>query len=72
MVQDSGIGIDMENAERLFNAFFHHQSGRRGNRVVDQPRDDRWGHGGNLIVSPNADHGATSQFTLPSSSQGVS
>ena len=22
MVQDSGIGIDMENAERLFNAFF--------------------------------------------------
>jgi hypothetical protein len=67
-VQDSGIGIDMEN---LSGCSTPSSPPRRAalEWAVDRPFDPR---GSNLFVSPNADHGATFQFTLPSSSQGVS
>jgi C4-dicarboxylate-specific signal transduction histidine kinase len=70
-VQDSGIGIDSENAERLFNAFFTTKASGMG-MGLSISRSIIVAHGGNLFVSPNAEHGATFQFTLPSSSQGVS
>jgi C4-dicarboxylate-specific signal transduction histidine kinase len=70
-VQDSGIGIDAENTERLFNAFFTTKASGMG-MGLSISRSIIVAHGGNLFVSPNADHGATFQFTLPSNSQGVS
>jgi len=70
-VQDSGIGIDSANAERLFNAFFTTKASGMG-MGLSISRSIIVAHGGDLFASPNADHGATFQFTLPSSSQGVS
>ena len=44
-VQDSGVGIDPENADQLFNAFFTTKPERHGHGPVDLPLDHR-SHGG--------------------------
>jgi PAS domain S-box-containing protein len=63
-VQDSGVGIDPEHMDRLFNAFFTTKPAGTGmglsicRSIIDA-------HGGTLSVCGNADSGATFHFTLP-------
>ena len=71
VVRDSGMGIDSENGERLFNAFFTTKPTGMG-MGLSISRSIIAAHGGRLWASPNADHGSTFQFTLPSNSQGAS
>jgi C4-dicarboxylate-specific signal transduction histidine kinase len=63
-VLDSGIGIDSKNAEQLFSAFFTTKPGGMG-MGLSISRSIIRAHGGRLWVSPNADHGAAFQFTVP-------
>jgi signal transduction histidine kinase/CheY-like chemotaxis protein len=63
-VSDTGIGLSIDEVERIFEAFF-----------TTKPRDTGMGlsiarriiasHGGRLWASPNTGPGATFQFTLP-------
>jgi NO-binding membrane sensor protein with MHYT domain len=63
-VQDSGIGIDSETAEQLFSAFFTTKLSGMG-MGLSISRSIIRAHGGRLWVSPNPDHGAAFQFTVP-------
>ena len=64
MVSDSGIGLPVDEAERIFDAFFTTKSQGTGmglsisRRIIES-------HGGRLWASPNAERGAVFQFTLP-------
>jgi signal transduction histidine kinase/CheY-like chemotaxis protein len=63
-VSDTGIGLSIDEAERIFEAFF-----------ITKPRGTGMGlsisrriiasHGGHLWASPNTGRGATFQFALP-------
>jgi C4-dicarboxylate-specific signal transduction histidine kinase len=63
-VLDSGIGIDSKTAEQLFSAFFTTKPSGMG-MGLSISRSIIRAHGGRLWVSPNADHGAAFQFTVP-------
>jgi signal transduction histidine kinase len=63
-VLDSGIGIDSKTAEQLFSAFFTTKPSGMGMRLSISRSIIR-AHGGRLWVSPNPDHGAAFQFTVP-------
>src|ERR1700723_1357731 len=63
-VRDSGIGLDAESADRLFNAFFPTKASGMG-MGLSISRSIIMAHGGRLWASPNADHGAAFQFTVP-------
>ncbi|MGC2492596.1 MHYT domain-containing protein [Candidatus Binatus sp.] len=63
-VRDSGIGIDSESADRLFNAFFTTKASGMG-MGLSISRSIIMAHGGRLWASPNPDHGAAFQFTVP-------
>lgn len=70
-VQDSGIGIDSATAEQLFSAFFTTKPSGMG-MGLSISRSIIRAHGGRLWVSPNPDHGAAFQFTVPINGSGVS
>jgi PAS domain S-box-containing protein len=63
-VEDSGIGIEPENADRLFNAFFTTKPDGLGiglsicRSIIEQ-------HDGRIWATRNAGTGSTFQFTLP-------
>jgi signal transduction histidine kinase len=63
-VIDSGVGFSVDEAERIFEAFFTTKPHGTGlglsisRRIIES-------HGGRLWASPNAGRGAVFQFTLP-------
>jgi signal transduction histidine kinase len=63
-VQDSGIGIDPADVDRLFHAFFSTKPDGMG-MGLSISRSIIDAHGGRLWASHNVGPGATFQFTLP-------
>ena len=63
-VQDCGMGIDQENLEKIFQAFYTTKSQGMGMGLAIS-RSIIEAHGGRLWATPNEGEGATIQFTLP-------
>jgi PAS domain S-box-containing protein len=66
-VEDSGLGLDAANAERIFDAFFTTKPGGMGmglsisTSIIEA-------HGGRLWASPNLPHGTAFHLKLPAAS----
>jgi len=63
-VTDSGIGLTAEDLPKLFQTFYTTKADGMGMGLAIS-RSIVEAHGGRLWATPNADLGATFQFTLP-------
>lgn len=63
-VADMGIGLQPENVEQIFSAFFTSKSQGTG-MGLPISRSIIESHGGRLWATPNTGPGATFQFVLP-------
>jgi len=63
-VRDTGVGLDPRKTDRLFDAFFTTKPEGMG-LGLSICRSIITAHGGRLLSSNNAEHGATFEFTLP-------
>jgi signal transduction histidine kinase len=63
-VQDSGIGLDPQSLERIFDAFYTTKSGGMG-MGLSICRSIVQNHGGRLWAVTNDGPGTTLQFTVP-------
>ena len=63
-VHDTGVGIDPNHLDRLFDAFFTTKPGGMG-MGLSISRSIIEAHGGRLWATPNRGHGATFHFALP-------
>jgi PAS domain S-box-containing protein len=67
-VRDSGIGLDPQTLDRIFDAFFTTKPEGMG-MGLSISRTIIEAHGGRLWATPHDGHGATFQFTLPMHSE---
>jgi signal transduction histidine kinase len=67
-VQDSGIGLDSQTLERMFDAFYTTKSTGMG-MGLSISRTIIKAHGGQLWAEPSSGHGATFQFILPNTGE---
>ena len=71
MVQDTGVGLDSQSVERLFEAFYTTKPQGMGmglaisHSIIEA-------HGGRLWAEPNQGPGATFLFSLPGAGDRVS
>jgi len=70
-VQDAGTGVDPENANRLFSAFYTTKANGMG-MGLSISRSIVEAHGGRIWATNNEGPGATIQFTLPFAQDGQS
>src|SRR5262249_2567724 len=63
-VQDEGVGFELANVDRLFEALYTTKPDGLG-MGLSISRSIILAHGGRLWATPNAGHGATFQFVLP-------
>jgi PAS domain S-box-containing protein len=68
-VSDTGVGLPLERADQIFNAFFSTKPHGTG-MGLPISRSIVEAHGGRLWAAPNSGRGATFQFTLPSDVEG--
>jgi signal transduction histidine kinase len=64
IVKDSGVGLDPQTAERLFEAFYTTKSDGMG-IGLSVSRSIIENHGGKLSAAANDDQGATFSFSIP-------
>jgi signal transduction histidine kinase len=67
-VQDSGVGLDRQKIERVFDTFFTTKPNGMG-MGLSICRTIVAAHGGILSGVPNEDHGATFRFAVPASAE---
>jgi signal transduction histidine kinase len=67
-VSDTGVGLPLETADRLFETFFTTKPHGTG-MGLSISRSIITAHGGRLWAEPNEPRGAMFRFTLPTLSQ---